>query len=66
MTKTMKTTKSAATSSRPGLFGMASAVAERFWGPAWKFLLVLWVLRTLVRLLTRRQTQARPSRSAKG
>ena len=45
---------------------MASAVAERFWGPAWKFLLVLWVLRTLVRLLTRRRAQARPGRSAKG
>jgi hypothetical protein len=66
MTKTTKTKKSAATSSRRGPFGMASAIAERFWGPAWKFLLVLWVLRTLVRLLTRRRAQAKPGTSARG
>jgi hypothetical protein len=38
---------------RGGLLGLVFAGAERFWGPGWRILAVLWAARLLVRLIQR-------------
>ena len=48
MTKTKKSEHTA------GLWALVGTIGERFWGPAWKLLLVLWILRMLIKAMTRR------------
>lgn len=50
---------------RGGLLGLVFAGAERFWGPGWRILAVLWVARLLVRLIQRGLSRRRLTAEAR-